>query len=158
MSLGQQRDRSVQSTSVNDWTRTPAAIAATILLAVLSVGGIAWSVNRTLQNDRSLATAPIDQQSQQDQQIQDDGLESAAVDSVRDESTNTLSAVRLIDLNTASAGELEMLPSIGPATASKIIADREEHGNYETIEDLQRVSGIGPKTIEKIRSLTRVSQ
>ncbi len=63
-----------------------------------------------------------------------------------------MSAIKRIDLNTASLGELDLLPRIGPALAARIIADREENGAYETIDELERVRGIGPKTIEKLRS------
>lgn len=45
--------------------------------------------------------------------------------------------------NTATAGELQLLPGIGPALAARIIADR-ANGPYNSSADLQRVSGIGP--------------
>ena len=50
-----------------------------------------------------------------------------------------------INNNTATAEELDALPGIGPATAEKIVADREANGPFSTIEDLKRVSGIGDK-------------
>ena len=50
-----------------------------------------------------------------------------------------------ININTATAEELDALPGIGPATAEKIVADREANGPFSTIEDLKRVSGIGDK-------------
>ena len=57
-----------------------------------------------------------------------------------------------ININTAADYELEMLPGIGPATARAIIEYRNEHGFFESLEDLQKVRHIGPKTIEGIRS------
>ena len=54
-----------------------------------------------------------------------------------------------IDVNSASLAQLETLPGVGPATARKIIAGRP----YARLEDLLRVSGIGPKTLERLRSL-----
>jgi len=49
-----------------------------------------------------------------------------------------------VNINTASAAELETLPHIGPAMAQRIIAYRETHGPFAQIEDIQNVEGIGP--------------
>ncbi len=62
----------------------------------------------------------------------------------------------VIDLNSAEAAELETLPGIGPATARKIVAERESGGPFTSVEDLMRVSGIGPKKIEAIREMVAV--
>jgi len=61
-----------------------------------------------------------------------------------------------IELNGATASQLQSLPSIGPKTAARILAHRQEHGPFLNIEGLQKVSGIGPRTIEKLRSRLRV--
>ena len=61
-----------------------------------------------------------------------------------------------LDLNRASAGQLERLPGIGPVTAARIVVAREDGGPFTTVGDLARVHGIGPKTIERIRGLVRV--
>lgn len=58
-----------------------------------------------------------------------------------------------VNINTANATELETLPGIGPATAAKIIADREKNGRYTSLEDLGRISGIGDKKIEALSGL-----
>ena len=47
-------------------------------------------------------------------------------------------------------GGLRQIPGIGPANYKTIIADREEHGAFKSWNDLQRIKGIGPKTVEKI--------
>lgn len=65
-------------------------------------------------------------------------------------------SVTLININTASAAELESLPSIGPKTAAAIIAYREEHGPFATVEALTDVKGIGPATLEKLRALITI--
>ncbi|MDI6901392.1 MAG: ComEA family DNA-binding protein [Anaerosomatales bacterium] len=57
----------------------------------------------------------------------------------------------LVDINTADAATLEQLPGIGPATAAKIVDDREKNGPFKTVDDLARVSGIGAKKIEALR-------
>ena len=63
---------------------------------------------------------------------------------------------RRININTASLSELDTLPGIGPAYAEKIIAYREEHGGFSSIEEIQEVVGIGPKTFSEIRDLITV--
>ncbi|MEG1561199.1 MAG: ComEA family DNA-binding protein [Raoultibacter sp.] len=50
-----------------------------------------------------------------------------------------------ININSATLEELDSLAGVGPATAQRIIADREAQGPFKTIKDLQRVSGIGEK-------------
>jgi competence ComEA-like helix-hairpin-helix protein len=52
-----------------------------------------------------------------------------------------------VDVNRASEEELTRLPGIGPALAARIVAFREAHGPFATLEDLERVSGIGPQTV-----------
>jgi len=61
-----------------------------------------------------------------------------------------------ININTASAQELETLPGIGPAYAERIIRYRQEHGPFQRIEDITQVKGIGPKTLEKIEDFITV--
>lgn len=56
-----------------------------------------------------------------------------------------------IDLNTADAAALETLPGIGPATAGAILAHRDEHGPFGTIDGLVAVRGIGPATLDSLR-------
>lgn len=56
-----------------------------------------------------------------------------------------------VNVNTASAKELENVKGIGPVMASKIIAFREAHGPFKSLSDLTKVNGIGAKTLEKIR-------
>ena len=55
-----------------------------------------------------------------------------------------------VDLNTATAGELESLPGIGQVRAQAIIADRAENGPFRYLEELIRVPGIGQGTLEQI--------
>ena len=58
-----------------------------------------------------------------------------------------------MNINTASQTQLETLPGIGPATSLKIINYREEHGDFQSIEDLKEVSGIGDAKYENIKDL-----
>lgn len=58
---------------------------------------------------------------------------------------------RQVNINQATAGELERLPEIGPATALRIIEHRRQHGRFQSPEELLNVPGIGPKTLDALR-------
>lgn len=60
-------------------------------------------------------------------------------------------APALVNLNTATAEQLESLDGIGSALALRILQDRAKNGPFRSVDDLDRVSGIGPKTIAKNR-------
>lgn len=62
----------------------------------------------------------------------------------------------VVNVNTATRAELEALPLIGPALADRIIADRTANGPYRTVDDLARVRGISPRTVEQLRGKIRV--
>jgi competence protein ComEA len=62
----------------------------------------------------------------------------------------------LVDINAATAAELETLPRIGPTMAQRIIAYREANGPFGAIEDIQDVPGIGPATFEGLKDLIGV--
>ncbi|TCN24639.1 helix-hairpin-helix domain-containing protein [Mesobacillus foraminis] len=61
-----------------------------------------------------------------------------------------------VNLNSASASELETLPGIGPSKSAAIIEFRETSGAFKTVDDLKLISGIGDKTFEKLRELITV--
>lgn len=56
----------------------------------------------------------------------------------------------LVNLNTAGQTELESLPEVGPVTAQSIIAWRDAHGGFTSVDELLEVDGIGAKTLEQI--------
>ncbi|MEN8139789.1 MAG: ComEA family DNA-binding protein [Thermodesulfobacteriota bacterium] len=63
-----------------------------------------------------------------------------------------------IDINRADALLLQQLPGIGPQLSGRIIAWRQEHGNFSELSDLQRVKGIGPATLARLRAQICVSE
>ncbi len=62
----------------------------------------------------------------------------------------------LINVNTASASELDLLPGVGPVIAGRIIDEREEHGPFISVDSLARVTGISSDTLEELRPLVTV--
>lgn len=61
-----------------------------------------------------------------------------------------------INLNTATAEELDRLPGIGPHYALEIVRYRERHGPFRSVEELLEVKGIGPKKLARIRPYVRL--
>ncbi len=62
-----------------------------------------------------------------------------------------LASAPKVDVNNAGVEELMRLPGIGEVLARRIVAYREEHGPFESVDDLENVEGIGEKTLERIR-------
>ena len=61
-----------------------------------------------------------------------------------------------INLNRANTSELMLLPRIGPSLARLIIEDRHNSGPLASIDDLQRIKGIGPRTVDRVREFAIV--
>jgi competence protein ComEA len=61
-----------------------------------------------------------------------------------------------VNLNSATAEQLDALPGIGPATARAIIAWRQQHGRFKRVDDLLNVRGIGPAKLDALRLQVRV--
>jgi competence protein ComEA len=65
--------------------------------------------------------------------------------------------VPILDVNAATAAELERLPRVGPALAQRIVAWREQHGPFAGPDDLRHVRGIGPSTVRLLLPLVTFS-
>lgn len=77
-----------------------------------------------------------------------------AVDEITDDNTSfsyTGDASAKINVNIASASQLEALPGIGPVLAGRIVDFREREGRFQKPEDIMKVSGIGPKVYDNLK-------
>jgi competence protein ComEA len=61
-----------------------------------------------------------------------------------------------VNINSATADQLDVLPGVGPATAAAIVAHRLQHGPFQTVEQLGDVRGIGPAKLDALRGLVTV--
>lgn len=69
---------------------------------------------------------------------------------------STQSSGAPLDLNTATAEQLDALPGVGPVTAAAIVAWRAENGAFTSVDQLGEVDGIGPTRLDRLRALVRV--
>ena len=73
-------------------------------------------------------------------------------------SSGNLAPGQTVDINTASAQELDKLPGIGPSKAQAIVDYRNEHGDFKSVEDIKNVQGIKEGTFSKIKDYITVGQ
>lgn len=109
---------------------------------VLFTGGWLLAGQNTSEPYTVTVSAP------QEPSAPDPALEEAPAEGERPDS---LLPDEVIDLNAADACDLDRLPGIGPAKAEAILAYREEHGPFQSVDDLLAVSGIGEVTLENLR-------
>ncbi|TWT76657.1 Helix-hairpin-helix motif protein [Planctomycetes bacterium CA13] len=78
----------------------------------------------------------------------------ACLSSIQDRAEHLMMAPRdtkmVLDINHANPREFALLPTVGPVLADRIVHNRNQHGEFRTVAELRRVSGIGPKTLVAI--------
>ena len=120
-------------------------LTTTILISLLTLSGTA------LAQDKPATAQPKAAPVQQPQ--------STAPNNTQQTPSNTASqapasaVATSININTANAERLALLSGIGPAKAAAIVSYRDQHGPFQAIDDLTKVSGIGEATVEKNRHL-----
>lgn len=117
-----------------------------VLDAVRAAGGVKPGVDTT---DQNLARVLVD-----GEQIRI-GLQ--AVPAAQPAAGGTPAAGGQIDINLATAEQLEQIPGVGPVLAQRIISYREQNGGFSTVEQLTEVSGIGEATFAQMQSMVTVS-
>jgi competence protein ComEA len=89
------------------------------------------------------------------------GLAAASTQTAAPQTTSskktTPTAQSPINLNSATAAELEALPGVGPAMALRIVEYRQKNGGFKKLEDLMHVKGVGEKTFLKLKALITIA-
>jgi comEA protein len=130
---------------MNSKERTVLVFLIAVMLA--GAGVSAWHHHRVQKNIRAARAAIVEDSTARAQ---------SALETAQSAVRISQSAV-LIDLNTASASELDLLPGIGPALAQRIIEYRNRRNGFKTVGELLQVSGIGPKKLEAIKDRVTVN-
>jgi competence protein ComEA len=73
------------------------------------------------------------------------------------ESARRATSPAAVNINTATASQLEELPGIGKATADRIVEYRQKNGGFKKVEDLMNIRGIGEKSFLKLKPLVTVT-
>lgn len=79
------------------------------------------------------------------------GQGSSAGRAVRETDAGTI-----VNINLADLSQLQLLPGVGPSTAQKIVDYRQQNGNFQRIEDIMNISGIGEKTFENLKDFIEI--
>ena len=127
-------------------SRFAAAVLALFTVFVLVCG--TWFLARTSSPEPYQVSAARRPAEEEDTSAPEEAEEDSRPDSLLPGET--------INVNTADAYDLQRLPGIGEKRAQDIIAWREEHGPFQTLEELTEVSGIGPVILENLRAYAAV--
>ncbi len=150
-----------------DWTTGPAKFILVAVLGLICGTGLAWSILREstpasspshLRAKTSIptdTTTPATKETPSPTRQYEEFPDVQSPPVVKPAAATSPSNSSLLNLNTATQAEIELLPGIGPALASRIIEHRTARGSFKSITDLDAVSGIGPKMIERIKPLVR---
>ena len=74
------------------------------------------------------------------------------------ESATPIDGTLIININQASPHELSLLPQVGPVLARRIVENRDRLGPFRSVDDMDRVHGIGPSTLKQIREYCTAEQ
>lgn len=169
-----EREQSKPKETFDDSIRGPAKWFAVVVLGLIALGAVVWSALMRPQTvvfverrgaDASVVptttstTATSDEAAGRsaERAASRSGSGSSGTSSTKKTASKAGALMGTVNINTASEAELQLLPGIGPALAQRIVADRQKNGAYTSVEQLDRVSGIGGKKLEQLRPHVRVS-
>ncbi len=110
-----------------------------VIALVLLLGVVGFIVRKVIKKQRTLRSSDVsmkDAFAREDESIEEPDIPSKPV-----------------SINTAGLMEIEALPYLGIERAKDIIEYRDKNGPFESLEELTNISGIGPKTLEKLKPL-----
>ena len=139
------------------WTSGAPKWAAILILGAAATAAIGWSIGRdggTWRSPRRAGAqtiAPTPAPAVAPAPIAPQPASAAAAAPAPQQDQQPAPIRKLININTAGQGELELLPGIGPALAKRILDYRATKGPFKRIDDLDNVKGIGPKILARLR-------
>ncbi len=169
-----EREQSKPKETFDDSISGPAKWFAVVVLGLIALGAVVWSALMRPQTvvfvERRGADASVVPTTTSTTATSDEaggrsaeraasrsGSGSSGTSSTKKTASKAGALMGTVNINTASEAELQLLPGIGPALAQRIVADRQKNGVYTSVEQLDRVSGIGGKKLEQLRPHVRVS-
>ncbi len=120
--------------------------------------------NKNGESDYGIESSESGESSESDESIESsersengrNGQSGKSRKSRKSKSASNKSDTFRININTATVDQLQSLKGIGPKTAARIIAHRKRVGGFKSLEDLLQIKGIGPKTLNKFRGNVEV--
>ena len=125
-----------------------------LVIIILSGSGYRYWQNRQLEKDLQIISASTSSSSLSSSFTDPSPEDPSPIFAQREPQKGSS---RVINVNTADRSQLETLPGIGPVKAQAIIDYRQRYGPFRSVDELIKVKGIGPKTLEKIRPFVTVT-
>ncbi len=110
-----------------------------IIALVLLLGAVGFIVRKVIKKERVLRSADVKMR--------------AAFDREEENLEETIQPSAPVNINTAGLMEIEALPFLGLERSKDIIEYRDKNGPFKSLEELTNISGIGAKTLEKLKPL-----
>ena len=141
--------------AVNFFTFVQKIIFSTAFIFL--IGNSSVQAEQSIVNNPMLSTSPVrygpyTRPSNGSVQVQSAAPTTVSSTKVKSSGHSKKDATGTVNINSASETELVALPGIGPSKARAIAEYRQQHGGFQSVDDLKQVKGIGAATLEKLRA------